>query len=98
MRALPRSSGGHGHTGEKKDHLPADNHAGSVRLPAPLHASALKEQHGDRVSLKMFYHPCVSGCDHYLALRTVTIAASRAWAFSTLRKFLWMVHVLQVGT
>ncbi len=29
--------------------------------------------------------------------RTVTIAASRAWAFNTLRKLSWMVHVLLVG-
>ncbi len=42
----------------------------------------------------MSYHPCVSGCGHFLALRTVTIAASRVWAFSTLRKLSWMVHVL----
>ncbi len=42
----------------------------------------------------MSYHPCVSGCGRFLALRTVTIAASRVWAFSTLRKLLWVVHVL----
>ncbi len=30
----------------------------------------------------MSYHTCVSGCDRYLALRAVTIATSRAWAFS----------------
>ncbi len=42
----------------------------------------------------MSYHPCVSGCGRFLALRTVTIAASRVWAFSTLRKLSWMVHVL----
>ncbi len=28
----------------------------------------------------MSYHPCVSGCGRFLALRTVTIAASRVWA------------------
>ncbi len=27
----------------EKDHLPADSHTRSVRWPAPLHASALKE-------------------------------------------------------
>ncbi len=53
---------------------------------------------GDRVFFKMSYHPCVSGCDRYLALRTVTIAASRGWAFSTQRKLSWMVHVLLVET
>ncbi len=42
----------------------------------------------------MSYHPCVSGCGRFLALRTVTITASRVWAFSTLRKLSWMVHVL----
>ncbi len=31
-------------------------------------------------------------------LRTVTIAASRSCAFSTLRKLSWIVHVLLVGT
>ncbi len=45
----------------------------SVRWPAPLRASALKEQislkeyTGDRVFLKMSYHPCVSGCGRSLA-------------------------------
>ncbi len=51
---------------------------------------------GERVFLKMSYHPCISGCDCYLVLRTVRIAASRAWVFSTLRKLSWMVHVLLV--
>ncbi len=57
-----------------------------------------KSNTGDRVFLKMFYHPCISGCDRYLVLSMVTVAASRAWAFSMLRKFSWMVHVLLVGT
>ncbi len=45
----------------------------SVRWPAPLRASALKEQislkeyTGDRVFLKMSYHPCISGCGRSLA-------------------------------
>ncbi len=34
----------------------------------------------------------------FCRLRTVTIAASRVWAFSTLRGLSWMVHVLLVGT
>ncbi len=44
-----------------------------MRWPAPLRASALKEQislkeyTGDRVFLKMSYHPCVSGCGRSLA-------------------------------
>ncbi len=44
-----------------------------MRWPAPLRASALKEQislkeyMGDRVFLKMSYHPCVSGCGRSLA-------------------------------
>ncbi len=91
-------------TGEKKINLPADSHTRSVRWPAPLRASTLKEYfskratRGDCIFLKMSYHPCVSGCDRYLALRTVTIATSHAWVFSTLRKLLWMVHILLVET
>ncbi len=46
----------------------------------------------------MSYHPRVSGCGRIWCLRTITIAASRAWAFSMLRKLSWMVHVLLVGT
>ncbi len=44
-----------------------------MRWPAPLRASALKEQislkeyTGDCVFLKMSYHPCVSGCGRSLA-------------------------------
>ncbi len=44
-----------------------------MRWPAPLRASALKEQislkeyTSDRVFLKMSYHPCVSGCGRSLA-------------------------------
>ncbi len=85
--------------GRKRNGSREDSHTRSVRWPAPLRASALKEQislkeyTGDRVFLKMSYHPCVSG-----RLRTVTITASRVWAFSTLRKLSWMVHVLLVGT
>ncbi len=49
-----------------------DSHTRSVRWPAPLRASALKEQislhnTGDRVFVKMSYHPCVSGCGRSLA-------------------------------
>ncbi len=50
-----------------------DSHTRSVRWPAPLRASALKkyislkEYMGDRVFLKMSYHPCVSGCCRSLA-------------------------------
>ncbi len=29
----------------------------------------------------MSYHPCISGCGRFLALRTVTIAASHVWVF-----------------
>ncbi len=43
----------------------------SVRWPAPLRASALKSKFsintGDRVFIKMSYHPCVSGCGRSLA-------------------------------
>ncbi len=43
-----------------------------MRWPAPLHASALKERislnnMGDRVFLKMSFHPCVSVCGRSLA-------------------------------
>ncbi len=48
-----------------------DSHTRSVRRPAPLRASALKEQialhnTGDRVFVKMSYHPCISGCGRSL--------------------------------
>ncbi len=104
VRALQHSSGGRGLTGEKRNGSREDSHTRSVRWPAPLRASALKEHislkeyTGDRVFLKMSYHPCVSGAVDLWRLRTVTITASRVWAFSTLRKLSWMVHVLLVGT
>ncbi len=58
---------------EKENGSREDSHTRSVRWPAPLRASALKEQislkeyTGDRVFLKMSYHPCVSGCGRSLA-------------------------------
>ncbi len=73
MRALRHSSGGRGLTGEKRNGSREDSHTRSVRWPAPLRASALKEHislkeyTGDRVFLKMSYHPCVSGCGRSLA-------------------------------
>ncbi len=73
VRALQRSSGGRGLTGEKRNGSREDSHTRSVRWPAPLRASALKERislkeyTGDRVFLKMSYHPCVSGCGRSLA-------------------------------
>ncbi len=59
------------------DHLTADSHTRSVRWPASLRASALKEHFseraislksntGDRVFSKMSYHPWVSGCGRFL--------------------------------
>ncbi len=59
--------------GRKRNGSREDSHTRSVRWPAPLRASALKEQislkeyTGDRVFLKMSYHPCVSGCGRSLA-------------------------------
>ncbi len=73
MWALRHSSGGRGLTGEKRNGSREDSHTRSVRWPAPLRASALKEHislkeyTGDRVFLKMSYHPCVSGCGRSLA-------------------------------
>ncbi len=46
----------------------------------------------------MSYHPAFLGVVGFCRLRTVTIAASRVWSFSTLRRLSWMVHVLLVGT
>ncbi len=72
VRALQHSSGGRGLTGEKRNGSREDSHTRSVRWPAPLRASALKEHislkeyTGDRVFLKMSYHPCVSGCGRSL--------------------------------
>ncbi len=71
VRALQHSSGGRGLTGEKRNG--SRENTRSVRWPAPLRASALKEHislkeyMGDRVFLKMSYHPCVSGCGRSLA-------------------------------
>ncbi len=62
-------------------------------------AISLKEQHGwlhlfkDVLSPVRFWMWSFSW-----HLRTVMIAATRVWAFSTLRKLSWMVHVLLVGT
>ncbi len=73
VRALQHSSGGRGLTGEKRNGSREDSHTRSVQWPAPLRASALKEHislkayTGDRVFLKMSYHPCVSGCGRSLA-------------------------------
>ncbi len=59
--------------GRKRNGSREDSHTRSVQWPAPLRASALKEQislkeyTGDRVFLKMSYHPCVSGCGRSLA-------------------------------
>ncbi len=69
VRALQHSSGGRGLMGEKRNGSREDSHTRSVRWPAPLRASALKEHislkeyTGDRVFLKM----CVSGCGRSLA-------------------------------
>ncbi len=73
VRALQHSSGGRGLTGEERNGSREDSHTRSERWPAPLRASALKEHislkeyTGDRVFLKMSYHPCVSGCGRSLA-------------------------------
>ncbi len=72
MRALQHSSGGRGLTGERET-VPVKTVTLGVcggQLPCVLqHIRAYfsKEYTGDRVFLKMSYHPCVSGCGRSLA-------------------------------
>ncbi len=76
--------------------VPADSYTRSVRWPAPLRASALKEQYGRSRLFKDVITGAFLGVVVSWRLRTVTIAALIVWAFSTLRKLSWMVHVLPV--
>ncbi len=100
--ALRHSSGGHGRTGEK-DHLPVDSHTRSVRWPAPLRASTLKEHFSKRATgvIAYFWRCLITSAFLNVViiwcLRMATIAASCAWAFSTLRKLSRMVYVLYCG-
>ncbi len=70
MRALRHSSGGRGLTGEQRSVKTVTQECAVASSPACFstkRADFSKEYTGDRVFLKMSYHPCVSGCGRSLA-------------------------------
>ncbi len=70
MRALRHSSGGRGLTGEQRSVKTVTQECAVASSPACFSTKeqiSLKEYTGDRVFLKMSYHPCVSGCGRSLA-------------------------------